>query len=313
MTTTELTTKDVSIRAGELTLRGTLTVPTGEGPFPGALLVVGSGEVNRDSDHRKLPLGVTRLLARHLADAGVASLRFDKRGVGESEGDFLSAGLQDNIADAKAALATLRDDVDIDADNLLVIGHSEGAFITVAIGADEDVAGVALLSGGVRTGEETLRWQAAALVPTLPPVVRGLLRILRVDVFAKQAKTFAKLRASSEDVVRISGTRHNARWFREFLDFDPRPLLARIDAPVLAITGAKDLQSPPEDVAAMREVVAGPVEGHVVDDVNHILRLEPGRPDIRHYKRQVTEPLDGRVVELLTSWTRAVTTRTTPP
>ena len=143
--------------------------------------------------------------------------------------------------------------------------------------------------------------------PPLPRFVQLLLRIFRIDVFAKQEKTFDRMRSTSEDVVRIGGRRHNARWFREFLDFDPRPLLARIDAPVFALTGGKDLQTPADDVAAIGDLVAGPFEGHVVDDVSHILRHEPGRPNLKRYKRQVDEPLDGRVVELLTKWSRSIT------
>lgn len=298
---------DVAIRSGRLTLRGTLTVPAGAGPFPAALLVVGSGPVDRNSDHRKLPLGVTRLLAEALATAGVASLRFDKRGVGASEGDYWSAGLHDNIADARAALSVLRAHDAVADGAVLVVGHSEGAFIATALGADEPVTGVGLLSASVRTGEEVLRWQAGEVAGTLPTPVRALLGALRIDLRVRQAKVFDRLRSSDADTMRVSLQRMNAKWMREFLDFDPRPLLHRIDAPVIAVTGGADVQTPPADVDAIGAAVAGPFEGHVVEGVSHLLRDAGSRPGPRDYKRQAGLPLNGRVVTLVTSWAAEVT------
>ncbi len=70
---------DLAFASGGERLAGTLTLPDGDGPFPAVLLVPGSGPVNRDSDHRRLPLGVTRELAEAFAAAGIASLRYDKR------------------------------------------------------------------------------------------------------------------------------------------------------------------------------------------------------------------------------------------
>ncbi|GGO00325.1 hypothetical protein [Microbispora bryophytorum] len=70
---------DLGFASGGERLAGTLTLPDGDGPFPAVLLVPGSGPVDRDSNHRRLPLGVTRQLAEAFAAAGIASLRYDKR------------------------------------------------------------------------------------------------------------------------------------------------------------------------------------------------------------------------------------------
>lgn len=300
------TSHEVTIPSGDSTLRGTLTLPHGAGPHPAALLIVGSGPINRDSDHRRLALGVTRRLAQALVGVGVASLRFDKRGVGASDGDYWSTGFNDNIADARAALSVLRSGERIDAAGLMIVGHSEGAFIAAALGADEDLAGVALLAGAARTGAATLRWQTDVVVATLPRSVRAVLRLLHVDVHAKQAKAHERLRSASGDTIRLGLRRYNARWFREFLDFDPVPLLRRTQAPVFALTGGKDIQAPPKDVAVIGDAVAGPSEGHVPDDVNHILRHTPGAPSLRAYRQQVGQPLDPRVTQLLSAWASRV-------
>ncbi|WP_182905103.1 alpha/beta hydrolase [Microbispora sp. H13382] len=288
--------------AGER-LAGTLTLPDGDGPFPAALLVPGSGPVNRDSDHRRLPLGVTRWLAEALAAAGIASLRYDKRGVGASTGAFLTSGFRDNMDDAAAALATLRGRPEIDPGSVGVAGHSEGALIATNLAAhDPAVAAVVLLSGAAKIGAETLRWQAARLAPTLPAFVRAVLRLTRTDLVTKVTKNHERIRRTTTDVARIGGVRVNARWTREFLDYDPAADLALIKAPVLAVTGEKDLQVDPGDLARMAELVPGPIETHLIPDLSHILRRQPGTPSLRAYKREAREPVDAQVRDLVTAW-----------
>ena len=85
-----------------------------------------------------------------------------------------------------------------------------------------------------------------------------------------------RILASSDDVMRIQGARVNARWVRDFAAYDPGPVLARMTVPVLAITGGADVQVPPEDVDAIGRLVQGPFDGHVVADLSHMLRPDPG-------------------------------------
>ncbi|PPK94244.1 hypothetical protein CLV92_108146 [Kineococcus xinjiangensis] len=289
--------------SGALTLSGTLTVPPGPGPHPAALLIPGSGPLDRDSDHRRARLGVTRELAAALSTAGIATLRYDKRGVGASDGDWRAAGFSDNAADARAALDALRAAPGVDPDRVLLVGHSEGALLaTILAGDGAPTCGAALLSSTATRGEDVLIWQAQQLGPTLPAPVRLLLRLLRTDLTAKIRKNHARVKATTTDVARIGGVRFNARWHREFMAYDPSADLARIRVPVLAVTGEKDLQVDAADLDRIAALVPAPVEAHRVPDVTHVLRPQPGPASLSAYRKEVRGPLDPRVVRLVVDW-----------
>ena len=304
------TSQPLTFRARDgSTLAGTLELPEGGDPSPAVLLLVGSGELDRDSDHPKMALGATRELATALARAGIASLRYDKRGVGTSGGTYLTTTFDDARDDAAAALTALRAHPAIDAGRVLVVGHSEGAIHATSLAAaDPTLAGVGLLAGPASTGEATLRWQAEAIVPTLPAVVRGLLKVLRQSPERSQSKLLTRIRGSDEVVMRIQGRRLNASWMRGFVDHDPAPELARVRVPVFALTGDRDLQVDAddlEDIAAL--VTDAPVETHRIPELNHLLRQTTGNGSPTGYKRQIKAglPLDPRVLDALIGWATA--------
>ncbi len=296
---------NISFPSGNLTLHGTLSVSAPSSPSapgPAALLISGSGPIDRDSNAKRLSLGVMGHVATHLGASGITSLRYDKRGIGQSEGDYPSTGFFDNVDDARAALKALRARPEVDADRVVVVGHSEGALIASELGADPRLAGVALLAGTATNGKDVLRWQARQLAPTLPTPVKWIMKVLRQDLVRTQMKRLERIEASTEDVIRIQFVKLNAKWFREFMSFEPTEALRRAAVPVLAITGTKDVQVNPADVALMEQAVPTVFTGHLVEDVTHLLRTEPGVPSVRTYKKQARQPLDPRVTELLAAW-----------
>jgi alpha-beta hydrolase superfamily lysophospholipase len=302
-------TIDLTFTGGSATLAGTLCRTELIQPGPVVLLISGSGPIDRDSDMKKLAIGVMGRFAEHLSGAGVASFRYDKRGVGESGGDYLAAGFRDNVADASAAIDMLRARSEVDPEHVYVVGHSEGALIATELAAaDSDLAGVVLLAGTATVGEELLRWQAQQVAATLPKLAKRVLRLLRKDIAGIQAKRLAQIKATTGDTTRIQLVKINAKWFREFLAYDPNPSLEAIRVPVLAVTGSKDLQVDPDDVERICERVSSECSGHVVDGVTHLLRDEPGPPSVKTYKKQAKQPLDPRVLDLVISWIAATTT-----
>jgi uncharacterized protein len=295
--------EDVSFDSGGCSIAGTFTEASD--PVAAALLIVGGGRTNRDSDAR-LPLGmmlragITKAIAEALDGVRTSSLRFDKRGVGASGGDFYGGGMDQRLTDARAALAWLaaRDP----GLPLLAIGHSEGSYYAARLAADGVVAGAVLLSGSAITGGEVLAWQIRQIADKMPWVTTATLRLLRTDVVRAQAKNQAKVMASDRDVMRLQGTKVGARWVRDFVRYDPAPVLARITVPVLAITGAHDVQAPPADVEAMGRLVEGPFEGHVVPGLSHLLRPDPDWIGPRGYRRAVRQPVSPEVLDLITTW-----------
>jgi len=273
------------------------------------VLATGSGPLDRDSNHRRLRFDVTRALAHALAEGGLASLRYDKRGVGGSPGDWRSAGLYDNVDDLARARQALAARPEVDARRVLLSGHSEGALLAAALAAREGVpvAGVVLLAMSATPGAELLRWQARQLGPTLPAPVRGLLRLLRTDLETRVAGNHRKILATTTDLARVDGVRLNARLHREFLRHDPRADLARLTVPVLALTGDKDLQVPADDLAVLASTVPGPVEVHRVPDLTHTLRRQERAPSIRHYREELRRPVDPGVRTNVIAWCRRVT------
>ncbi|WP_369259012.1 alpha/beta hydrolase family protein [Geodermatophilus amargosae] len=292
---------------GDPPLAGTLTLPDSSGPVPAVLLAPGSGPLDRDSDHRRMRFGVTRELAHALAEGGLASLRYDKRGVGGTPGDWRRAGLYDNADDLVRARDALAARPEVDGDRILLAGHSEGALLAaIAAGRGVPVAGVVLLAGSATPGDDLLCRQARRIAPTLPAPVRGLLRLLRIDLESKVAANHERIRATTADVARIGGARVNARWHREFLAHDPRTDLARLSVPVLAVTGAKDLQVDPEDLAGIAATVPGPVETLCVPDLTHTLRRQPGPASLRSYRGELRRPVDAEVLATVVTWCRRV-------
>jgi uncharacterized protein len=298
-----MSTREVSFDSGGCSLAGTYAEAAN--PVAAALLIAGSGKTDRDSDvhlplHQMLRGGITRQVSDAIVAARVSTLRYDKRGVGASGGDYLSVGMAQRLADARAALGWLA--AAASGLPLLAIGHSEGTYYAARLAADGDVAGAVLLSGSARTGAEVLTWQTQKLADRLPRSARVILRLMRTDVIRAQRKNMDRILASSDDVMRIQGTRVNARWVRDFAAYDPGPVLARITVPVLAITGGEDVQVPPEDVDAIGRLVRGSFDGHVVGDLSHMLRPDPGSIGPRGYRRATRQPVSPEVLDLITGW-----------
>lgn len=274
-------------------------------PIAAALLIQGSGRTDRDSGARlpggmKLRIDITKVIAEVLGAAGVSTLRFDKRGVGASGGDYLGVGMDQRAVDVFAVRDWLA--AKTAGLPLVAIGHSEGTYYAAQLAADGQAVGAVLLSGPARPGGEVLAYQVAELTGRLPAIAKLILRLMRTDLERAQRKNLDKVLESRADVMRLQGQRVGARWVRDFVAYDPAPVLTRIAVPVLAITGGHDMQVPAEDVQAIGRLVKGQFEGHVVADMSHLLRPDPDLVGPRGYRRQARQPVSPEVLRLITNW-----------
>ncbi len=296
--------RNVTFEAAGLRLAGSFTEPDRAGPNPAVLLLAGSGQSDRDDNAPKLRIDVLHQIAEFLALNGFASLRFDKRGVGASEGNYWTTGFDDRVTDAAAGLIWLRSQKDVDPDRVFVLGHSEGASLAIRLaGTDAPLAGLILLAGAGRSGEETLIWQAQRIAQSMRGFNRWVIDTLHIDVAKSQQKALDKIKRTKRDWVRVQLVQKvNARWMREFLAYDPAEDLSRIRVPVLAITGSKDIQVNPADLQLMAGLVKSSFEAHEVPDLTHLLRADPGEPNMGTYRTQSLRPMDQRVLELIKDW-----------
>lgn len=250
-------TRDVRFpgAAAGATLAGTLTWPKGAGPFKAVVLVAGSGPQNRNEEllnHRPF-----LVLADALTRAGIATLRYDKRGVGPSTGDYAAATTNDFASDAGAAVAFLRAQTDFAVSSIGVAGHSEGGLIAPMVAdADSGVAFLVLLAAPAVPGEDLLVAQHRAISAAAGVEAAELDAAEALDrkLYAcfRQTTDPARLEQALRAVLTGAGVTGGAAdatvaaldtaWMRAFVVYDPRPILQRTRVPVLALNGSLDLQ-----------------------------------------------------------------------
>lgn len=298
---------EIVIQSGDTALAATLTLPDRvDGPLPAVLCIHGSGPLDRNENMRGQALNVFNAVAAHLARRGIATLRYDKRGCGASEGDYHAAGLAELIADGRAGLEFLRRDPRFSA--LYLLGHSEGTVIAPLVQVDGGVAGGVLLCPFIDDVETLLAMQAAHVeeaVQALGGIRRGLARAAWA-IFgrptAQQADLIARIRSSSEPVVRFRFRRIPAKWLRELLALDPRALFARIDVPTLIVGGDKDVQCGADAPGKIAAIIGARAECCVLPDLTHVLRRDPSRHTILSYPALIRQPVDAEVLEIVGAW-----------
>jgi uncharacterized protein len=285
----------VRFRSGAHLLEGMVTIPRGEGPFPGVVFVHGSGPLSRHAYQHE---------ALALADLGIASLAYDKRGVGASEGDFRTADLHELATDAQAAARALGAHP-APIDDIGYYGTSQGGWIAPLAATGDEAAFVVLISGPVVTPGQEDKWD----------VVRRL-RLAGFDEQAEQEAVFvmrqwdhglrtgdwsrfraARADAESKPWFRASGMHRSTdfrtdirpeyvQWYRRFIDYDPIPTLESLRVPVLYVFAREDEHiDAMESYSILRDRFLGPgsnVHAVLYDGYDHSLRhLGPGGQPLR--------------------------------
>jgi fermentation-respiration switch protein FrsA (DUF1100 family) len=325
--------EDVTFRneKADIALAGTLTLPAGasaENPAPALVLVTGSGAQDRDETifgHKPF-----LVLADYLAKRGVAVLRFDDRGVGDSEGDFSKATTFDFAQDALAAVAYLKTRPEIDPKRIGIGGHSEGAIVApLAAVESEDAAFVVMLAGTAMNGAEILYRQAdwlmkangateeeVALNREIQERIYAIISEEADDAAASERikSVYGELREkaasmSEEFRAQVDGGENSTEallspWFRFFLTYEPLPTMKKLKVPVLAINGSKDFQVPAENLKLIEQALAesGRKDFKVVEleGLNHLFQ-KANTGNISEYG-QIEETMSPAALEVIGDW-----------
>ena len=239
-------TEEVTFTNGDAVLKGTLTLPENcDRKTPVLIMVTGSGLQNRDEEvfgHK--PFAV---IADAFARAGIATLRYDDRGFGESTGDVVLCTTEDLKNDALAGVKLLRDRFE----RVGVIGHSEGGTIALMLAGERQVDFAVSLAGMIVSGAETLLAQNRRAFESagLPESeVEAFARLLS-DTFTA-IKTRAPLpSADNYDITDALRKNYAAAlpslrtpYMEFFLGLDLSASLSGITCPVMALNGTKDTQ-----------------------------------------------------------------------
>ncbi|RYY15804.1 MAG: alpha/beta fold hydrolase, partial [Cytophagaceae bacterium] len=237
------------------------------------------------------------LLADYLTRHGVAVLRFDDRGVGQSEGNNATATTTQRVGDAQAALNFLRTRAEIDLLHLGLVGHGEGANVALLAAAQPlPPAFVVSLAGYGLPGFETLQAQqtAALQAQKLAPAQLDL-RLRRQTAMAElvrystnldqtQAMLANLLNQDEPDLPPAAAAARAAAlltpWRRAFLAFNPLEKLDVVQIPVLLLSGLADEQAPPTQHQAalekeLRDNGNRLVASQRLVGVNHLLQPPP--------------------------------------
>lgn len=315
---------------GGAKLAGTLTVPPGEGPFPAALLITGSGAQDRDETifgHKPF-----LVLADHLTRQGVVVLRTDDRGIGGSTGEAEKATSEDFAGDVMAGVEFLKKRPEVDPRKIGLVGHSEGGMIAPMVAVrTKDVAYIVLMAGTAVPGDELLYLQSALLMraggasdeevqdnrklqekifrlireePSLDKGLEQARQLLR-EHFAEIPEAQKAQAGNIEQYVAQHSRVVGIPWFRYFVTYDPRTTLRKVTCPVLAINGEKDLQvSPKQNLPEIEKALTAAGNKDVtvreLPGLNHLFQ-HATTGAVTEYG-QIEETFSPEALEIISDW-----------
>lgn len=288
------TAEDVFIKTPSgHTLAGTLTLPKGASRakrVPAIVTATGSGPQDRDEAIGLPGFQPFRQIADTLGRRGIAVLRMDDRGTGESGGTFKGSTSADFAEDVRAGLAYLRTRPEIKPGRLGVLGHSEGAIIAPMVAEKEpELRAIVLLAGIAQPGRTALQFQ----------IKNGYERDAKLTP-EKRAELIAAIPA------RIDGMGAADPWMKFFLTHDPAATMRRVKTPVLILTGSRDQQAVPAEVALMeaafKEAGNKDVTARVLPDLNHLFVPDTDGFPGNYAKLPAPVMVQAGVLDLIADW-----------
>jgi pimeloyl-ACP methyl ester carboxylesterase len=288
----------VSIPAGAL--EGSFLCPDGPAPWPAVLLIAGSGPTDRNGNSVGLPgpNNSLQLLAEALADRGIASVRYDKRGIGGSRAAMTSeADLRFDMLADDAAAWVQRMRLDPRFSTVTVIGHSEGSLLGLLATQRASADAYVSLEGAGRSASAVIHEQLVSRAPA-PLAAQADSIMAEIDA----GRTVDSVPPALAALFRPSVQPYLISWFR----YDPAKEVAKLHVPVLIVQGTTDIQVSQED--ARRLAAADPRARLVlVDGMNHVLKLVPS--DMSQQLKSYSDPslpVAPQLVDAVSSFVKGV-------
>ena len=255
-----------------ISLSGTLTLPKKDGNFPVVILITGSGPQNRDEEllgHKPF-----LVISDYLTKNGIAVLRYDDRGVGQSKGDFKTATSADFATDVESAITFLKTRKEINKKKIGLVGHSEGGLIAPMVASkSKDVSFIVLLAGTGIQGDKLLLLQQELIAKANGVSETDIKKSIETNskLFEMVVKSNDNMKLKTYLTNSINETLNNdtsaeipngmtkdefvsmqvnqisSPWMQYFMKFNPATTLEKVKCPVLAVNGEKDLQVPPKE------------------------------------------------------------------
>lgn len=243
-------------------IEGTLMYPSAPLPVPIAVIIAGSGPTDRDGNNPMMTNNSLKMLATELAKNGIASLRYDKRGIAQSK----NAGLKENdlrfemyIDDAVEWVKFLKKDISFN--KIIVVGHSEGSLIGMVASQNQGVTKFVSLEGAGLPADQIIREQLKAQ----PPVVMTQSAPI-LDELVK-GNTVENIPPNLSSLFRTSVQPYMISWFK----YDPQKEIGKLKKPILIVQGTTDIQVSVADANRLHAANPGS-KLVIIEGMNHILK-----------------------------------------
>jgi pimeloyl-ACP methyl ester carboxylesterase len=315
----------------DIKLAGTLTLPKDADNVPAVILISGSGPQDRDESfmtHKPF-----LVLADYLTRNGIAVLRFDDRGFGESEGDHSSATSLDFASDVEAAFQYLTKRQEIDKNQIGLAGHSEGGLIApITASQNEEVAFIILLAGPGFSGLEIQKQQIETFGPVMglseeeimveKKNLEEIAEIVRSHPISDEladvlTKYFEEKLDGVEQVqgmpranyIQIQVQQLNRPWLKYFIGHEPSEYLKRVRVPVLAINGEKDVQVTSSNLREIEQAVKDKDLITIIEypGMNHL--FQECKSCLMSEYSEIEETFSPKVLADISDWVNAITSQ----
>ncbi|MCH7409482.1 lysophospholipase [Belliella sp. DSM 111904] len=270
---------------------GTLTIPVIPEKPPLAVIISGSGPTDRDGNNPAMKNNSLKMLAHGLTEKGIATLRFDKRGVGESQKAGKSEivlRFEDYVNDVKDWISMLKGDDRFSS--MTVIGHSEGALIgLIACDHADKFIGIAGLS---ESADFTLKRQLEAQPKAVQDLAFPILDSLKIG------KTVDEVNPMLYSLFRPSVQPYLISWFQ----YDPQQIISKLTIPTLIVQGTNDLQVEVEDAEKLSR--ANPKAKLVrIENMNHVLKIVEGDRQVNLKAYNLPDlPISNKLIESIVNF-----------